>query len=219
MCNVITARLLCRCSCFSVGASVFFLIRHYDICLSATQTSHTVSDGACSSLTLLLPPLVFMFSSPAGSISLLILLGNLFHSRVSEMSSWLRKENERGTRYRESAESPLWQNNLYTLTSPFIYLKVSALTVLNRCACSDQFCLLDDCWVCGMLQMVTIRSLSFLIATPWCWMSLKRPIFFKSFMCRLVSTSVVIQWRIWCSYQTGGWPCVFVHSQSREQGG
>lgn len=129
MCNVITARLLCRCSCFSVGASVFFLIRHYDICLSATQTSHTVSDGACSSFTLLLSPLVFMFSSPAGSISLLILLGNLFHSRVSEMSSWLRKENERGTRYRESAESPLWQNNLYTLTSPFIYLKVSALTV------------------------------------------------------------------------------------------
>lgn len=71
---------------------------------------------------------VFMSSSPPTGISLLISLLNLFHSRVSDASTWLRKENERDTRYRESAESPLWQNNLYTLTSPFIYLKASALT-------------------------------------------------------------------------------------------
>lgn len=84
---------------------------------------------SCSRFDLVFYLPVFMSFPPTASISLLILLLNLFHSRVSDMSSWLREENERGTCYRESAESPLWQNNLHTLASPFIYLKVSTLTV------------------------------------------------------------------------------------------
>lgn len=95
-----------------------------------SQDNFCLSTSRTVSVLLKVHPLsVFMSSSPPTGISLLISLLNLFHSRVSDTSTWLRKENERGTRYRESAESPLWQNNLYTLTSPFIYLKASALTV------------------------------------------------------------------------------------------
>lgn len=121
----------------------------WKICYSRNQISHTVTVGSllrCSPTHFFLL-FVFVSSSPPAVISLLILLLNLFHSQVSDISSWMGKESERGTRYRESAESHS-DKTIYTHSHHLSFTsRHHSPWVLNRCACSDQFCLLDDCWV------------------------------------------------------------------------
>lgn len=111
----------------------------------------------CSGFPLLFPPPPYLclLSFPPAGVSLLISLLNLFHSWVSDMSTWLRKgERTWHPLQRICRISALTKQSIHSHITFHLPQGVSSDCVLNRCACSDQFCLLDDCWVCGALQMV-----------------------------------------------------------------
>lgn len=144
-------------------------------------------------------PTVFVSSPPPAGISVLIWLLNLFHSQISHMSSWVRRENESGSRYPESEQSRLWQNNLYALASPLIYLEASALTVLQHCACSDHFCWLDDCWVPAVLH--TLQGNLML-----CQMLLQADAHLKLLLSWLFHPPPIVYYASGASFcQTSGW--------------
>lgn len=50
--------------------------------------------------------------------------------------------------------SALTKQSIHTPITFHLPQGVNSHCVLNRCACSDQFCLLDDCWVYGVPQTV-----------------------------------------------------------------
>lgn len=116
--------------------------------------------ASCSTFTLLFSLFVFMFSSPTWwyiSVNLtgeLISQSGLQNVILTEEGKWTWHLLQRICRI-----SALTKQSIHSHITFHLPQGVNPHCVLNRRACSDQFCLLDDCWVYSMLQMVPDNSM------------------------------------------------------------
>lgn len=140
-----------------MSASASFLNPSYrtSFCLSGNQTSHTVSVTASLKAHLLfLPPCIYVFFPTCRYISVNLAVELISQSGLRHVN--LTEEGERTWHplQRICRISALTKQSIHAHITFHLPQGVNSRCVLNRCACSDQFCSLDDCRVYGMLQTV-----------------------------------------------------------------
>lgn len=124
-----------------------------------SQCGSNLSRCQCYCLTqkvfsLFLPLCIYIFFPTCRYISVNLAVELISHSGLRHVI--LTEEGERTWHpLQTNLQNLRSDKTIYTLSHHLSFTsRRHSRCVLNRFACSDQFCLLDVCWVYGMLQMV-----------------------------------------------------------------
>lgn len=135
-------------------------------CLGVNQTSNAVNVTALLKVhphSLPLCVCVFfptcLYTSVNLAVELISQLG-LRHVNLTQEGEWTWHPLQRICRI-----SALTKQSIQTHITSHLPQGVTSHCVLNCCACSDQFCLLDDCWEYGMLQTLKDNLMGY----QWCY--------------------------------------------------